>query len=73
MAYNIVRDCRSEYVFNGKFMYTVFQMAYEEYIRDLREYHWEGVDLVDVGQCEYDPRVASREEQDKKHQRGNFD
>ena len=29
MAYNIVRDCRSEYVFNGKFMYTVFQMAYE--------------------------------------------
>jgi hypothetical protein len=29
MAYNIVRDNQSEYVFNGKFMYTVFQMAYE--------------------------------------------
>lgn len=26
-AYNIVRDLRSEYVFNGKFMYTVFNMA----------------------------------------------
>ena len=26
-AYNIVRDLRSEYVFNGKFAYTVFNMA----------------------------------------------
>lgn len=38
MAYNIVRDSQSEYVFNGKFMYTVFRMAYEEYVSDLENY-----------------------------------
>lgn len=26
-AFNIVRDLRSEYVFNGRFVYTVFTMA----------------------------------------------
>lgn len=29
MAYKILRDNQSEYVFNGKFILTVFQMAYE--------------------------------------------
>ena len=29
MVYNILRDHQSEYVFNGKFMYNVFQMAFQ--------------------------------------------
>ncbi len=29
MSYNILRDNQSEYVFNGKFMFNVFQMAYK--------------------------------------------
>lgn len=38
MSYNIVRDCQSQYVFNGKFMYTVFQMAYFQYVNDMKDY-----------------------------------
>jgi hypothetical protein len=38
MSYNIVRDTQSEYVFNGKFMYTVFEKAYEEYLNNLKYY-----------------------------------
>jgi hypothetical protein len=30
-AYNIVRDLQSEYVFNGRFMFTVFNMAIQQY------------------------------------------
>ena len=30
-AYNIVRDLQSEYVFNGRFMFNVFNMAIQEY------------------------------------------
>jgi hypothetical protein len=37
-SYNIVRDLRSEYVFNGRFMYTVFNMAIQEYEKDMREF-----------------------------------
>jgi len=66
MAYSIVRDCKSEYVFNGKFMYTVFQMAFEEYIRDLKDYYNQNPGIFDVSGKFYDPNVGSREEQDKK-------
>lgn len=38
-AYNIVRDLRSEYVFNGKFTYTVFNMAVQEYEKDMKEFN----------------------------------
>lgn len=61
MAYNIVRDCKSEYVFNGKFMYTVFQMAFAEYIRDLKEYYSQNPGIYDVDSNAYNPNVASRE------------
>jgi hypothetical protein len=30
-SYNIVRDLQSEYVFNGRFMFTVFNMAIQYY------------------------------------------
>lgn len=29
--FNIVRDLRSEYVVNGRFVYIIYQMAVEEY------------------------------------------
>lgn len=35
-AYNIVRDLQSEYVFNGRFMFTVFNMAIQEYEQDMK-------------------------------------
>jgi hypothetical protein len=37
-AYNIVRDLRSEYVINGRFNYIIYQMAVEEYLKDLKEF-----------------------------------
>lgn len=37
-AYNIVRDLQSDYVFNGRFMYTVFNMAIQEYEEDMKEF-----------------------------------
>ena len=36
--YSIVREFRSEYVFNGRFMFTVYGMAVREYIKDMEEY-----------------------------------
>jgi hypothetical protein len=37
-AYSIVRDMQSEYVFNGRFMFTVLNMAVQEYERDMGKY-----------------------------------
>ena len=34
-AFNILRDLRSDYVFNGRFMYTVFNMAIQKYESDM--------------------------------------
>lgn len=35
-AYNIVRDMQSDYIFNGRFMFTVFSIAIKEYEKDLK-------------------------------------
>lgn len=59
MSYNIVRDNQSEYVFNGKFMYTVFQMAYEEYVNDLKVYHQQRTGILDA-ENKFDSNLASR-------------
>lgn len=37
-AYNIVRDLQSDYVFNGRFMYTVFSMAIQDYEEDMKDF-----------------------------------
>jgi hypothetical protein len=58
MTYSIVRDTQSEYVFNGKFMYTVFKMAYEEYVNDMKNYHMQNPGLQAVG--EDSSNIASR-------------
>ena len=34
--FNIVRDLRSEYVVNGRFIYIIYQMAVEEYEQDCK-------------------------------------
>jgi hypothetical protein len=49
MAYNIVRDKKSEYVFNGKFMSTVFEKAYEEYLSDMKYFRTQSPGLKAVG------------------------
>ena len=36
--YNIVRDLRSEYLINGRYTYSIYQMAVQKYISDLKEY-----------------------------------
>lgn len=73
MSYNIVRDNQSEYVFNGKFMYTVFQMAYEEYAHDLEDYHRQRTGMFDEP-SKFDSKLASREEQNaKKGKSGDSD
>ena len=63
-----MRDCKSEYVLNGKFMYTVFQMAFEEYIRDMKEYYNHSPGIFDINNNFYNPNVASRDEKEKKKQ-----
>ena len=37
--FNIVRDLRSEYIVNGRFIYIIYQMAVEEYEQDCKEYN----------------------------------
>jgi hypothetical protein len=36
--YNIVRDLRSEYIINGRYTYTVYEMAVRKYRQDIKEY-----------------------------------
>ena len=70
MSYNIVRDNQSEYVFNGKFMYTVFQMAYQEYVSDLKIYHTQRPSLEENSH-KFDSNLASREEQNMRKGKAN--
>ena len=37
--YNIVREDDGEYVFNGRFMYTIYGMALRRLEKDLQEFH----------------------------------
>jgi|LakMenEpi03Aug12_release.lakeMendotaPanAssembly.Ray.scaffolds.fasta_scaffold2901601_1 hypothetical protein len=37
-AYSIARDLQSDYIFNGKFMFTVFNLAIKEYEKDWKNY-----------------------------------
>lgn len=37
-VYNILRDLRSEYVINGGYMLKIFELAFENYRQDWREY-----------------------------------
>lgn len=60
MVYNILRDKQSEYVFNGKFMYTVFQLAFEEYLRDLEDFHKAENESYSRMTVKINPDVASR-------------
>lgn len=36
--YNIVRDLRSEYIINGRYTLTIYEMALKKYRQDLLEY-----------------------------------
>lgn len=65
MSYNILRDNQSEYVFNGKFMFNVFQMAYKQYLNDLKHFYGDKSSLFE--EEKYDSNVASRQEQQKPH------
>lgn len=40
-AYNIVRDMQSDFIFNGRFMFTVFGIAIKQYEKDLKQYNEE--------------------------------
>lgn len=65
MSYNILRDNQSEYVFNGKFMFNVFQMAYKQYLNDLKHFYGDKSNLFE--EEKFDSSVASRQEQQKPH------
>ena len=54
-------------------MYTVFQMAFEEYIRDLKDYYNQNPGIYDVSEKFYNSNVGSREEQDKKKNQAKTD
>lgn len=47
-AYNIVRDMQSDYIFNGRFMFTIFNIAIKQYEKDLKQYKEDSVKETQV-------------------------